>query len=452
MFSKLFALLCLSTALVATTQVFAQDVVEEGHYLFDSNKKLIKLIQGQGDLTIDHVGKHGYEVYGPAGIGQWLQDIADNNEIAMINLDEGKDNKAMKDAFASYPTPGQIATRLQELQAKFPKIFKVFSLGQSGNGHEILAVKLSDNVEQDELEPEFKYIANMHGDEIVGREMMVLLLEDLTERFANGDKEIVSLINNSEIFIIPSMNPDGAESRRRGNARWSDLNRNFPDFTSDNTNTTAGRQLETKAVMAFQASRKFALSANFHGGTECVNYPWDTTGDEFALVDLVKDLSVEYANEVPGMKNSTEFDGGVTNGYDWYEVDGGMQDWSYHWYGDLQVTIELSHQKWPNYSTIPQYFKWNKNSMVRYISRVHQGAGFKFSSAKSGRVVIESVSAFKKKKMIGEFTFGDGEFYKVLEPGRYIFTITDSDGEQQSFTTKVTTQNGSFKPNYTEIN
>src|SRR5690606_27488049 len=137
-----------------------------------------------------------------------------------------------------------------------------------------------------ELEPEFKYIANMHGDEIVGRELMVLLLEDLTARYSEGNPEITSLINNTEIYIIPSMNPDGAESRRRGNSRWVDLNRNFPDFTTDNVNRPDGRQPETQAIMAFQASRQFALSANFHGGTECVNYPWDTSGDRFPLLEL----------------------------------------------------------------------------------------------------------------------------------------------------------------------
>tara|TARA_R110000868_G_scaffold163614_11_gene395888 strand:+ start:572 stop:1915 length:1344 start_codon:yes stop_codon:yes gene_type:complete len=443
-------LLGLTSALLFVANVSAQDIVEEGHYLFDGDKKLIKIIQNQGDLTIDHVGRHGYEVYGPAGVGQWLQDLADQTDITVISLDHEKESKAAKDAFTSYPTPDQIAARLQELQVKHPSIFKLFSIGQSGNGQELYAVKLSDNVETDELEPEFKYIANMHGDEIVGREMMVLLLEDLTERYAKGESDIKSLIDNTEIYIIPSMNPDGAQSRRRGNARWSDLNRNFPDFTTDNNNRPNGRQPETQAVMAFQAARKFALSANFHGGTECVNYPWDTTGDDFPLLELVKKLSAEYANDVPGMKNSTEFEGGITNGYDWYEVDGGMQDWSYHWHQDLQVTIELSHQKWPNYSTIPQYFKWNKASMIRYMSRVHQGAGFKFDTAKSGRVEIEKLSTFKSVSL-GQYTFGDGEFYKVLENGRYRFTITTSDGDQESFTTKVSTQSGSYTPNYTKL-
>ena len=46
------------------------------------------------------------------------------------------------------------------------------------------------------------------------------------------------------------------------------------------------------------------------------------------------------------MRDSTEFPGGIVNGYDWYEVNGGMQDWSYYWHNDLQVTIELSNMKW----------------------------------------------------------------------------------------------------------
>ncbi len=449
MFKKL-ALIALSFAALTAQSAVSTDIVQEGHYLFDANKKLIKIIQSQGDLTIDHVGKHGYEVYGPNGLGIWLNEIANQHQISIMNLEDQHDHEAMEKVFANYPSPAEIEQKLLELQASYPSFLKVFSIGKSGNGQDIFAVKLSDNVDTDELEPEFKYIANMHGDEIVGRELMILLIEDLAKKYASGDSQTKSLIDNTEIYIIPSMNPDGAESRRRGNARWSDLNRNFPDFTTDNRNTPSGRQPETQAIMSFQASRNFALSANFHGGTECVNYPWDTTGDDFPLLEMVKNLSNEYAQDVPGMKNSTEFPGGITNGYDWYEVDGGMQDWSYHWYGDLQVTIELSHQKWPNYSTIPQYFNWNKNSMVRYISRIHQGAGFTFDTPKAGKVLIESTSLFKKVT-VGEYTFGNGEFYKVLEPGRYNFVVTDNTGNQYSFNTKVSKQSGNYKANYTQL-
>ena len=117
----------------------------------------------------------------------------------------------------------------------------------------------------------------MHGDEIVGRELMVLLLKYLTSEYKTNNERIVNLINTTEIYIIPSMNPDGALRRTRGNGDWVDLNRDFPDFTTrDNENSPHGREMETRSVMEWQKSRNFSLSANFHGGAEVVNYPWDT--------------------------------------------------------------------------------------------------------------------------------------------------------------------------------
>src|SRR5690606_30155699 len=101
----------------------------------------------------------------------------------------------------------------------------------------------------------------MHGNEIVGRELMVRLIDDLASNY-NKDQHITELINSTEIFIMPSMNPDGADRKRRGNDNSVDLNRDFPDFTtSDNRNTWENREVETQAVMKWQAQRNFSLSA-----------------------------------------------------------------------------------------------------------------------------------------------------------------------------------------------
>jgi hypothetical protein len=58
-------------------------------------------------------------------------------------------------------------------------IAQMFSIGKSHQGRDLWVVKISDNVQVDEVEPEFKYISSMHGDEITGRELMVFLIEDL---------------------------------------------------------------------------------------------------------------------------------------------------------------------------------------------------------------------------------------------------------------------------------
>ena len=48
----------------------------------------------------------------------------------------------------------------------------------------------------------------MHGDETVGRQLVIYFAEYLLENYEN-DARIKKLIDNIEIYLMPSLNPDG---------------------------------------------------------------------------------------------------------------------------------------------------------------------------------------------------------------------------------------------------
>jgi hypothetical protein len=437
----------LSGLLISSAAIAGMGKFNEEMYVSGSNKELIKIIQSHPELILDHMDSKGFELYGPKGTKKWLDSMGvDHNELTLHSHGEKS-----SDIFADYPSFEQIESFLKEMASKYPSIAKLESIGKSVNGRDLYVLKISDNVAVDEVEPEFKYISSMHGNEITGRELTQLLIKDLLEGYGK-DKRLTDLINNTEIYIMPSMNPDGSNKRRRENANRVDLNRNFPNWNAKNS-SESGREVETKAVMKFQSERQFALSANFHGGAVCVNYPWDSTKVRHPFDELLVDLSSKYSVENQPMYTSREFNNGITNGADWYVVQGGMQDWSYVFHNDLQVTIELSDNKWPRYSEIPSFYKDNKESMIVYAEAIHQGAGFKTGDNRPGTVKISQIVGSRKIDK-GSFGFRGGEFYKVLPEGEYEFEVVQKRGfrkKSSTFTTKVEKGTISTDGNYTSI-
>ena len=419
-------LICLTLVSMAFSSAIFAKKIEEQVYIQDLN--LLKYIKTQPALTVDHISEEGFELYGPTGMKQWLVDVgADFIESSDFCLET-------KNFDLGYPSFEEIEIKLKQLVAKYPKLAKLISIGKSVEGRDLWVVKISDNVEKDETEPEFKYISSMHGNEITGRELTQFLIEDLLQNYGSNPL-ITDLINNTEIFIMPSMNPDGSKKRRRSNANRVDLNRDFPDWSRGDGNSFENREPETIALMKFQAKHNFSLSANFHGGAVVVNYPWDNTHERHPLDSLAQQISLDYADLNPEMRNSTRFTGGITNGADWYVLKGGMQDWSYYFYNDLQVTIELSNTKWPSYSDIPKFYQNNRDAMIGLVKSIHQGNGFTFKDRSLiGKVTIYSLDTNRK---IGTFAFTKGEFYKVLEVGKYRWDIQTEAGANRTLDIEV---------------
>lgn len=192
----------------------------------------------------------------------------------------------------------------RRLEQDHPTLIKLHSIGKSVQGRQLYVLRLSqglDQVKETPLtdngdlafapngKPMFKYVANMHGNEAVGRQLVVILAQYLAKGYGKVER-VTRLLNTTDIWLMPSLNPDGFAAAQEGhcyrrasnggtgrsNANGVDLNRNFPDqFRDDEQSLAQGRQPETLAAMKWIVSNHFVLSGNLHGGSVVASYPFD---------------------------------------------------------------------------------------------------------------------------------------------------------------------------------
>merc|ERR1719489_754612 len=265
----------------------------------------------------------------------------------------------------------------------------------------------------------------------------------LAEYLANGyysDRRIGSLLNRTEIFLLPSLNPDGYAASREGqcdnnragrnNANNIDLNRNFPkQFDEPVSRLKAGREPETLAAMDWILNNPFVLSANLHGGAVVASYPFDDsvrhqTGFYSAAPDdaFFRQVSLLYSTHHPFMSEGRScgdnFANGITNGAQWYDVAGGMQDYNYVHSNCFEITLELSCCKHPPANRLAREWDNNKEPLLAYMEAVHSGVKGFVTDANTGQPIANAKIIVEEIGHAVTTTFM-GEYWRLLSPGTY---------------------------------
>uniref|UniRef100_W4VRN2 Putative carboxypeptidase d n=1 Tax=Corethrella appendiculata TaxID=1370023 RepID=W4VRN2_9DIPT len=367
------------------------------------------------------------------------------NAFTLKNSETILDNENFLD-HPHYETHEELQDLFAKLAKEYPKLAKVFSIGTSLDGRELIVLEIRKNIDRPRsiLTPMFKYVANMHGDETVGRKLLIYLAQYLLSNYGKN-QEITNLIDKTDIFLMPTMNPDGYARSKEGscespanyfgryNAAGVDLNRDFPDRFDDMLPKhikSNRRQPETISVMNWILKNPFVLSANLHGGAVVASYPFDNSKyhheccEESKTPDdkFFKYASLTYAENHPIMKNGHDcnetFQNGITNGAFWYELNGGMQDFNYVFANCFEITLELSCCKYPKSTSLPAEWHKNKKSLIEYIKLVHSGVkglvtdqnGYPIRDAEIFVDGIEEKPVRSTER---------GEYWRLLVPGNY---------------------------------
>ena len=337
------------------------------------------------------------------------------------------------DAYLTYGQYTNMMAGFPSAAAAQGRSCTLLDLGTLSSGRKILGVRL--NKGQPEGKPKFLYSSTMHGDEITG---MILMLRLIDELCTSTDAQVANLVDSLDIYIFPCTNPDGTYYRdnntvsgaRRYNGHNKDLNRHFPDFVyGAHPDGASSYELEAQWMMDLAQENLFTMGANYHGGAEVVNYPYDCSYSLTADNDWWQMVSLEYANLCKSVYTYYMTDvtsNGIVRGSQWYIISGGRQDYMNYYAQCRELTVECSTPKTPAASQLPVYWNYNHAAMLAYMGQCLKGIhGFVYDAVTGEPVVGAEVFVQNHDSRNSQVTsHAAGDFHRPIKGGTYTIVVS----------------------------
>jgi len=291
----------------------------------------------------------------------------------------------------TYYTYDQLTDLLSQLENSYPDTFSYSSLGKTYQDRDIWLVKISDNVTIEEDEPEILFTGGVHGDEKQGYQVVIYTLKAIAENYSNINvnstftNRIRNIVNNTQLFFMPMVNPDGCEAGTRKNLRQNDclfgktlfkgvdINRNsgykwelldenpfeyrrsgFPPviekinikYPHFDFKSMVGEgcyrgpypfsEPESQSIKSVVENHSFTISIDYHSAADMVGYGWAWNGS-YPIKNETTYSSI--ADNISGITGYTAKRGSL------YPILGTIRDWMYAEHDVFSLCIELPHTK-----------------------------------------------------------------------------------------------------------
>ena len=260
-----------------------------------------------------------------------------------------------------YHTYGELQAELLELAARFPGLAKVSVVGKSVEQRDILAIKISDDVDIEEAEPSVLLVGGHHAREWISVDVPFLLAKYLLENYQSSGR-VKSLVDHGEIWVIPLLNPDGHQYSVISDRLWRknrakngdgtfgvDLNRNYsyqwggPGSSGDTFSETyrgprAFSEPESRALRDLSVNRQFTALISYHNYSQLVLFPWGYTNAPAPDKAVLAHLATTMADSILQVHNNNYT---PQQSSDLYLASGDATDWLYSTSQVPAFTIEL---------------------------------------------------------------------------------------------------------------
>lgn len=388
-----------------TIEQLARLGLEVDHGEYRAGKHLINVFS---DREIQLIEENGFsaEILIEDMTADFLQHNKSQQELPTKNLgcDEANVTEYQTPANYTYGSMGGYLTYqemldvLDQMAASYPNLFKaktpITTAYTTHEGRPIFWVKISDNPNEDEVEPEALYTALHHAREPNSLSQMIFYMWYLLENY-DTKEEVKYLVDNVEMYFVPCLNPDGyiynettnpngggfwrKNRRDNGNGTFGvDLNRNYPyqwgfddNGSSPNTDSetyrgpSPGSEPEIQMLMEFCNNHQFQIALNYHTYGNLLIYPWGYVDGPSPDDDIFKGFAAAMVDE-------NQFKAGYGSETVGYTVNGNSDDWMYGEQSSkgkiISMTPEVGPQFWPTQAQIDDL---NKSTMKMNLTTAH---------------------------------------------------------------------------------
>ena len=414
-----------------------------------------------------------------AGTSSLYNDLRNQGYQVTVNItgDELRENMVAGKDLNGYRTYSDLVSELQQIEASHPNICKLYDVGnsqgkqyfQGGNfnystyNHDIWALKVSDNVAAEEDEPSVYYMGAHHAREPISLEVTMYILNHILANYG-VDPQITANVDNTQIWFVPLVNPDGHKIVTNEEDLWwrkniRDNNGNgvvdpenwngYPDGVDPNRNYEfewggqgassnpldqtyrgpyAASEPEIESMQTLMTDHHFVAGISYHSYGELVLYPFAYANNVYAPdVDAISDLAVEMGTNIPGIS------GGHYNpqpSWQLYPASGGTDDYGYGQHGIFSYTIELATQFIPPASQVQTICQDNLQAALILLERVNHATltGHVYDASTSQPIEaeifidgIDNTGEFREPYM-SDAAFG--RYYRLLLSGSYTVTYS----------------------------
>ena len=285
----------------------------------------------------------------------YLERTKDSREKIKLN----KPSKGLGFGYGSmggFYTFSEVVAQLDTMRLLYPNLITVKdSIGTSNDGRTIWAVKISDNPDINENEPEVFYNALTHGNEQQGMMTVIYYMYYLLENYGINP-EVTYLVDNRELYFMPVINPDGYAYNEQispnGGGMWRknrrnngsgifgvNIQRNYGYMwgydnigsspnpqNSEYRGTGPFSEPETQAVREFCQDHNFLISNVYHTYWNVIFPPWGYNLMQTQDSTIFNNL-IACANSLNGYRNGIYIPQPEN-----YPSNGDALDWMY---GDI---------------------------------------------------------------------------------------------------------------------